>query len=46
MVLELEGFFAFWTLELAQHRTLVVADHVALKTVHIGECFVAHLAGL
>ena len=46
MVFELEGFLAFWTFELAQHRTLIVADHVALKTVHVSECLVAHLAGL
>lgn len=43
-MLELERLFALWTLELAKDGTLVVADHVTLKAVNIGELLVAHLA--
>lgn len=43
---ELESFFALRTLELAKDGTLVVADHVALQAVNIGELLVAHLARL
>lgn len=44
MMFELERFFAFRAFELAEHCALVVAYHVPLETVHVGECFVAHLA--
>lgn len=45
-MLELESLFTLWTLELAKDGTLVVADHVTLKAVNIGELLVAHLARL
>lgn len=45
-MLELESLFALWTLELAKDGALVVADHVTLKAVNIGELLVAHLARL
>lgn len=43
---ELERLFTLWALELPENGTLVVTYHVALKTVHIGERLVAHLARL
>lgn len=46
MMFELERFFALRTFELAKHRTFVVAYHVPLETVHVGECFVAYFARL
>lgn len=46
VVLELEGLLALGALELAQHGTLVVGDHVPLQPVHVGESLVAHLARL
>lgn len=44
MMFELECFFALGTFELAKHRTLVVAYHMPLETVHVGERFVAYFA--
>jgi len=46
MMFELERFLAFGTFELAENRALVVAYHVPLETVHVGERLVAHLARL
>lgn len=46
MMLELEGFLTFWTLEFTQHSTLVVADHVTLQPVHVGKGLIAHFACL
>jgi len=46
MMFELERLFALGTFELAQHRALIVAYHVPLETVNVGERLVAHLAGL
>lgn len=44
MVFELERFFTLRTFEFAENRALVVTYHVPLKTVHVCECLVAHLA--
>lgn len=46
MVFELERFFALGTFELAEHGALIVAYHVPLEAVHVGERLVAHLARL
>jgi len=46
MMFELERLFALGTFELAQHCALVVAYHMPLETVNVGERLVAHLAGL
>lgn len=46
MVLEFEGLATFWTFELAEVSALVMADHVTLEPVNIGECLVADLAVL
>jgi hypothetical protein len=46
MVFEFKSFLALRTLELPQHSTLIMADHVALQAVHIRKCLVAHFAGL
>lgn len=46
MMFKFESLFAFWALELPEDGALVVADHVALQAIHIGECFVAHFTGL
>lgn len=46
MMFELERLFALGTFELAQHSALIMAYHVPLETVNVGECLVAHLAGL
>ena len=41
-MLELERLPALLTLELAEVSALVMADHVTLETVDVGEGFVAH----
>lgn len=46
VVLELEGLVAVGALEFAQQRRFVVADHVALQAIHVGETFVADFAAL
>jgi hypothetical protein len=46
MMLEFESLVTLRTLELPQHSALVVAYHVALQTVDVRECLVAHFAGL
>ena len=46
MVLEFERFIALRAFEFSEHCTLVVADHVSLEAVDVGESFVADLTGL
>ena len=46
VVLELECFPTFRTLELAQVGALVMGDHVTLEAVDVSERFVTHLAHL
>lgn len=46
VVFELEGLVALLALELPQQGTLIVADHVPLESVDIGEGLVANAAGL
>lgn len=46
VMLEFEGLLAFRALEFSKDGTFVVADHMALQTVDVCECFVANLAGL
>lgn len=46
MMFKFESLFAFWALELPENGALVVADHVALQTIHIGERFVTNFTGL
>lgn len=46
MVFEFKRFVAFRAFELPENGTFVVADHVPLKSVHVGESFVAHFARL
>lgn len=45
-MLKFEGFVAFCALELPKNCALIVADHVPLEPVDVGEGFVANLAGL
>lgn len=44
MVFKLKRFFTFGTFELAEHCTLVMAYHMPLETINVGERLVAHLA--
>ena len=46
VMLELEGFHAFGTLELAQFVGFVVGNHMALESVDIGERLRTHFAHL
>lgn len=46
VMLKLEGFLAMGTLKLTKHGTLIMADHVSLESVDVGERFAAHLARL
>lgn len=46
VVFQFERLVAVVALELAQHRRLFVADHVALQPVHVGKGFVALGTGL
>lgn len=46
MVFELEGFTTFRTLELTEVCTFIMADHVTLQTVNIGEGLVTDCADL
>lgn len=41
VVLQFERLVAVVAFELAQHRRLLVTDHVTLQPVHIGKGFVA-----
>ena len=43
---ELESLSAVWAFEPPEDGGLVVGDHVALETVHVGEPLLAHLASL
>ena len=43
---ELEGLVALWTLELAQIRALIVANHVALKAVDVRKRLIANRTNL
>lgn len=46
MMLEFEGLFTFRAFEFPQHCTFIMAYHVALQAVDIGECFTANFARL
>jgi hypothetical protein len=46
VMFKFEGFITLWTLELAEDRTLVVAYHMPLQSIHVGEGLVANLARL
>lgn len=46
MMFELESFFTLRTFEFPEDGAFVVADHVTLQTVNVGERFVAHRARL
>ena len=46
VVFEFECFPTFRTLELAQVRAFVVADHVTLKTVNVRKSFITGRADL
>lgn len=46
VMLEFECLVAVLAFEFAQQRRFVVADHVALQAVHVGERFLAQLAAL
>ena len=46
VMLEFERFVAVGAFEFAQSGALVVADHVTLETVDVGEVFLTHAARL
>lgn len=46
MMLKFESFITLIAFEFAQESRLVMADHVTLQTIDIGESFVANFATL
>ena len=46
MMLKFKGFLAFRALEFTQNGTLVVGDHVPLKTINIREGIMTNFAAL
>lgn len=46
VMFELECLITVGAFEFPEQRRLVVGDHVALESVHVGELLVAHFAAL
>lgn len=46
VMFEFERFIAFCTFEISEDGTFIMTDHVTLKTVDVGECFITYFTRL